>query len=469
MNRNVVLIVLDSVRKDVFDRYATRLRRRADVSFEQCRAASSWSTPSHASMFTGRLPHQHGFHTYRRSFADLSRDETFLGRLDGYRTIGISSNLYTGPTYGFDELFDEYVDIGPRIRYPDSWIDSPLGEVGDFPELLRQAIRSDAPAEYLLNALSCVLGPPFEALPVPALYDNGAVPTSRMARRTAAASDEPFFMFLNFMDVHQPLSTHLGIDDSLHAVPDSWSSKDGFYRTKWDINARNRTGEHREFLSNYRDLYGATVEYLDRKVSALVDAVRRVTDRPTTFVVTADHGENLGYEGDGYQFEHTNSLSEGLLHVPLCVIDPPGNADGSVDSYVSQVRMGELIAGLASGETPDVTDDRIAAEVMGLSPGTSALSETERRELDRTIRCAYRADTKVLWDSDGEAVRYRIDPGAASTQEVIAEEVEVPAWARDLFDEDIDTARRVAMEADGSDEPTVDARTQNRLEDLGYL
>ena len=36
--RNVALIVLDSVRKDVFDEVSTRLRAKADVEYEQCRA-----------------------------------------------------------------------------------------------------------------------------------------------------------------------------------------------------------------------------------------------------------------------------------------------------------------------------------------------------------------------------------------------------------------------------------------------
>jgi len=73
--RNVVLIVLDTVRKDYFDEYAYRLQDRSDVTFSNCRAASSWSVPSHASMITGELPHVHGIHTHDRYFDNLQKNK----------------------------------------------------------------------------------------------------------------------------------------------------------------------------------------------------------------------------------------------------------------------------------------------------------------------------------------------------------------------------------------------------------
>lgn len=81
-SRNVVLIVLDTVRKDFFDDYAPRLQEKADNSFDRCYAPSSWTIPSHASMLTGDLPHQHGVHTYNKGFGGIDFDSTFLSDLD---------------------------------------------------------------------------------------------------------------------------------------------------------------------------------------------------------------------------------------------------------------------------------------------------------------------------------------------------------------------------------------------------
>lgn len=484
--RNIVLVVLDAVRKDIFDQRATELCRRADFSFEQCRAASSWSTPSHASMFTGKLPHQHGIHTYQRSFSGLSREETFLGQLEDYATIGVTPNVFVGSPYGFDELFDEFININPRHPYPDSWEEFQSEGPSLYLNVISRSLRSGRPWEYAANAVSSVLRSRFEKLPIPSPYDNGAEPTIRAAVRRIEASTEPFFMFLNFMDVHQPLSPHLGFDRSLYSVPYSWSSKNSFYEVKWDINARSRVEEHEEFLSNYRELYGAAVKYLDRKVSALVDVVQRSTDRETTFVITSDHGENLGFETDDFRFEHTSSLSEALLHVPLCVINAPGRWDETVDSLVSQMQIGELVTGLAAGETRDVTDKRIAAEVMGLAPGNLILSENERRELgissedavlsdkerrelDRTIRAAYDGESKYIWDSDGRADRYLLYPEGSSVQELVAAGTEVPEWATELFDDDVHTARSVATAASKPSDKKAPTQMKDRLRDLGYL
>src|SRR6056297_3190608 len=102
---NVVLLCLDSVRKDFFDEYAPRLRERADLEFDQCRAASGWSVPSHASMMTGTLPHQHGIHVYNRDFSGLHRDETWLGELPRHRALGASANVYASDAFGFDGVF----------------------------------------------------------------------------------------------------------------------------------------------------------------------------------------------------------------------------------------------------------------------------------------------------------------------------------------------------------------------------
>jgi arylsulfatase A-like enzyme len=467
--RNVVLIVLDSVRKDYFDMFSPRLRGRTDVSFEQCRAASSWSTPSHASMLTGELPHRHGIDTYQRSFSQLKSTETFLHQLDGYESIGVTTNFYAGSAFGFDSLFDEFVDIDPDLRYPDSWEQLESTDARMYVETLRQAVRSEKPLQYLANGVSALLRDRFDNLPVPSPYDNGAAPTCRAVTSRAEAATEPFFIFVNFMDVHQPLFPHVGLDRSLHAVSNRWSSRDDFYDVKWDINARGNVERHREFLANYRALYGAAVEYLDRRVDALIDTIDRVTDNETTYVITSDHGENLGFPSDEYTFEHTGTLTEAALHVPLSIINAPAGAPASISDYASHLRLGELITGLARGSVPDITNARIPAEVMGLSPGTSSLDESDRSRLDRTIRAVYEADRKIVWSSDGQIDAYRLAGDRPSWQQHVAGDVSVPDWAAQFFDVDIDTARETALERDGEGNEALDPQAIDRLEDLGYL
>lgn len=53
---NIVLIVIDTARKDIYDAEADILRKKTDTEFKQMRSVSNWSVPSHASMLTGLLP-----------------------------------------------------------------------------------------------------------------------------------------------------------------------------------------------------------------------------------------------------------------------------------------------------------------------------------------------------------------------------------------------------------------------------
>jgi len=58
------------------------------------------------------------------------------------------------------------------------------------------------------------------------------------------------------------------------------------------MNTTNRT------LRTTVTVYTCAVEYLDRQVSAFIDEIQAETEHETTFIVTADHGENLGFKGD---------------------------------------------------------------------------------------------------------------------------------------------------------------------------
>jgi len=468
---NVVVIVLDCVRKDAFDMFAPRLRARADVSFEGCRAASSWSTPSHACMLTGELPHQHGIHTYQRSFSSLTPSDTFLGELQsrGYETFGVTTNFYAGSAFDFDTLFDEFVDIDPEVRYPGAWADLDADGLAKYVEALRRMVESGRPLEYLGNGISALFRDQFDDFPVPSPYDDGAMPTNRAIRQRMNDATEPVCCFVNFMDAHQPLFPHVGLDKSLHGVPNDWTSKDEFYDVKWDINARDNVKRHYAFLRNYRALYAATVEYLDRQVTALIDDIDRVTDRETTYVITSDHGENLGFESDDRTFEHTGTLTEGALHVPLSVVNAPDGYPEQVTGYASHLRLGDLVTGFAAGNSPDITDERIPAEVVGLSPGTTGLADHEQAVLNRMQRVVYEPGRKVVWDSDGQVDAFQLDSARPAWQSAVKGDVSIPSWANAFFDADIETSLAAATESGDQSDEGLDDGAKDRLEDLGYL
>jgi len=267
VTRNVALVVLDTVRKDYFDDHAPRLQDAADCTFEQCRAASSWSVPSHVSLFTGELPSEHGVHA--ESFgADFDfgalAGERFLADLDDWRQVGLSANSYVNAHFGADELFDAFQDFSIGSHPAESLftegktVDEYIhrtdegGAIRRHLGYLAECLRHDHPVKSLANGAWAKIGPRAKHWPIPELVDDGAGVITETATRAAEDGDEPTFFFLNYMDAHRPLRNLVQHDRGRHDVPDSWSSTQ---IDKWELNREDAATP--EYTENYRAVYGA--------------------------------------------------------------------------------------------------------------------------------------------------------------------------------------------------------------------
>ncbi|USZ71453.1 sulfatase-like hydrolase/transferase [Natronosalvus halobius] len=474
MDRNIVLICVDTARKDFFDRYATRIQERADVTFSQARAASCWSLPSHGSMFTGKFPSEHGYHSHNPTYADLEISETFLSELPGYSTVGVSANSYASSDFGFDVLFDSFVDIyrgtlfnnGIRVS---EWLEEHDSEsLRKYPQFFRAAITHEHPLESISNGIMSQLQSALPNLGIPRPLDDGAKSILRETKREFGSLDEPFFLFANIMDAHAPRHPRLGYDNSLHGLPADWERR---FKT-WEIHLGDDKSKFNDVYTSLRKLHAAEVDYVDRMVAKYIDYIQANSTRETTFVITADHGENFGYPDEEYLVKHTSSVSEGLLHVPFVIVNAPEGYDELEDGLFSHIRLPELLVGLANNETPDVFDETIAAEVIGIcSAHRKNVDEEQIEYWDRMIRCAYRDGTKVEWDSLGSVRWYALDPDTPSSQTEIEREENPPEWALDHFSTDITTYKEQAVAADtrqGIEEGMAES-TQRRLADLGYI
>ena len=469
--RNIVILCLDTVRKDTFDRRARRLSALADVSFENCRAASGWSVPSHASMLTGKLPSEHDVHALSPQLEEISTDNTLLGDLPAHAPLGVSANVYAGSAFGFDTHFDVFIDISRDQRYHDA-LDVPVfvdncdkTGIARYVAVLHAALRDDRPMVSLLNAAGALLTDlersTFAGLP--SLLDDGAATVERAVFDLIDSRDEPFVLFVNFMEAHEPHRDTLWFDRESYTdvVPRGW---DSMGVTNWDV--ANDSTETEVEVARYRALYDAAVTYLDRRVSAFIERLLTMTGRETTVIITADHGENLALPADEGTLGHVTSLSEGILHVPLVLVNPPRGYDSIIDEYVSHLSLRRLVTGLARGLTPDVTEPSPVAEVVGVTPGNETLVEQNPDRWDRMLRCAYENDRKYVWDHRGEEVVYALDQARPSWQERLDTTV-VPDKPRDRFPGNIARYRCTAKSL-SSDDNTISDAVEHRLRDLGY-
>lgn len=471
MSRNLVLLCLDTVRRDYFERYATRLSDRADVTFAQCRAASSWSVPSHASMLTGQLPHQHGVHTHNRDFSTIDGSEVVTSDLSDYCTACVSANVFASREYGFDNFFDEFYQISPNRRFPGgmnllqfTWESNSSG-FEQYLEFFRSAFRHEHTFNSLLNGVVAKLNDEMQGVPIPKLWDDGATAVSRQVKHVVREENEPVFLFANYMDAHGPFQHVLGFDGDSHSVPYRWSTN----QLETDaINFGTESVEDNLTDVRYqRELYGAAIEYLDREVSALVHWLHESTERETTVVVTADHGENLGFDADNNLLDHTSSLTEGVLHVPFLLMNSPDGYDDVESEYFSHLELPTLIRALSRNETPDVFANRIPAELVGKSAQVDPPSETQEY-WKRMIRCVYDRSEKLVWDSLDNASVYELDSTRPCWQREKQEAADLSDWAQDFFDKEISTYKS-QMERDNNSEAAMTGASKSRLKELGYL
>jgi arylsulfatase A-like enzyme len=330
---NVLLLVLDTVRADHLSLYGyerettpnlTRVAKEGIV-FRQARATAPWTLPSHASMLTGRWPHQlsaDAEHAMNRRYATLGESLS----AQGYTTAGFVANTYyCNAAYGLDRGFTRYED-----HYENHKV-SPF-EVARSSSLGRVAMTLAATAGWC---------PPIDA----GEGKNADRINSDLLRWIGGeAKDRPFFAFVNYIDAHDPYLLPAGNHPHFGLVPTTPADLDTL--RGWHESSKVGVTEHQ--IELVRDAYDDCIRYLDTTLGRLFDELERRGLRENTLViVTADHGEQLG---EHRLFGHGRSLYSKELHVPL-VVFLPGNRQGRVIDEPATLR--ELPATIAEFTASD--------------------------------------------------------------------------------------------------------------------
>jgi arylsulfatase A-like enzyme len=316
---NVLLVVLDTVRADRLSLYGygrdtspnlIRLARHS-VRFERARAAAPWTLPSHASMFTGRLPHE------LKVFVNRPLDTTYptlaeFLRDRGYFTAGFVANTrFCNSWYGLGRGFVHYEDYFGSDR------------VVSFAEAFRSAELGRRILQAACAARNVRAGETHRRKDAAQINRDFL---SWLARR--GERERPFFAFLNYYDAHDPYITPDGFDRHFGTRP----TTDGELALLQSphVNERLASGKNvtpRE-IALVQDAYDDCLAYLDEQLGRLFDELdRRGVLANTLVIVTADHGEHLG---EHKIYGHGQSLYRPEIQVPLVISAPTGAPAGEI-------------------------------------------------------------------------------------------------------------------------------------------
>lgn len=361
---NVVLIVLDTMRAEGvggawegqtpmpwFEDFARRGRR-----FERGYSGSNITPPGHAALFTGKYPAECGtlplgeiaLPTTERTLAEVLREQ-------GYRTVGVTSNVRISAGFRFHQGFEVYDDS--LVVNGDFYVACQRLGKGSLARSLAgrflkqgqsggaERIAGDrAGREGLRGTLKQVLawigGDKWAKV-------KAADTTAQVARaldQLAPAADEPVFLFVNYIDPHAPYVTRA---DLAQAFPPNLADAEfdevrddpvRFHARLDELGSQLRDGAGGldARVRWVEEAYWEQSRELDEGLRELfADLERRGVMREDTIVlVTADHGEHLGEQG---HFRHGTTLFEPNVRVPMWLFCPGVPAGVDASSLVSGV------------------------------------------------------------------------------------------------------------------------------------
>ena len=299
----VILVSLDTLRADrmgilgntrgltpMLDSLA-----RDGAAFDHAESAAPWTLPSHASLFSSRLPYDHGTRWEHRPLHPAIATLAEHFREAGYRTASFNGGGYVSAALGLGQGFEIYEE--------------------------HDEVREGGPKPILAAALEWI----------------------------RSVGDVPFFIFIHTYEVHSPYShdEHADAGDAGRL-----SCPFGFKEvTAVQNGTLTLTTSERRYVSG---LYDSDVAYTDQVVGGLLETLRRdgILDR-AILVVTSDHGEDLWDHSSLRSPGHGHSLYEELLHVPL-FFRAPGlvRAGGRIGTPVSLLDVAPTLLALA-GLPPD--------------------------------------------------------------------------------------------------------------------
>ena len=384
---NVLFISIDSLRADHLASYgydrvtSPNLDRLADegVLFETVVAESSWTLPTHASMFTGLTSRVHGVDRNARRLAPDAQTLGTIFQRAGYRTRGVFSGPYLHTTFGFGGGFA-----------PGDW--SGVEEQSPL-----DAMSPEEAGAQRRETLKDAHGLSHQSITSPAV-------TAQAESFLAGVGEEPFFLFLHYFDVH------------FDYIPpeEYWRRFDPDYAgdhspERFLENPDIRPDMPAEELAHVLARYDGEILWVDEHIGRVLAALEEHgLGEDTLVMVTSDHGDEFFEHG---RTGHRHTLYDEVLLVPLIARHPGRTATRHRVSGV--VRHIDLLPTLLDWVGLPVPESAMGTSLAGalrgepLGADLAALSRLHKPSTRESFTTLRHSDWKWLERTQGGAAPER--------------------------------------------------------------
>lgn len=449
---SVVVVLVDTLRADYLGCYGFK----GDVSphidslcaqsvvFDQCFSQAPWTKPSIATLFTGLPPTAHQVLTHRGQYGSPDAEASAANKL--------TTDVLPGSAVTLAEaLHQGGYATGAFVANP--WIKSDFGFAQGFEVYEDHFAANGTAADVVIEAA-----------------------LSWLEHRDRA---KPFFLYLHFMDVHDPYAApeehYQAIENSPSlgppkTIPQGQLSK-GMLRSLLLAHARwaDAGRPERVQLRAWRGHYAAGIRAFDQRLAKLLDYLRsNELDRNSLFVLTSDHGEELFEHGD---WAHGMKLFDHQLHVPLIVRLPGESPRGKrVKSLMGLIDVPQTILDFVGVKAPPIMGGQSYAGTLRGKGGDRAQSAVFATGVkwEPAMFSARTSRYKLIRDrSSGKEQLYDLKSDPGEHRDIAASQSETVKNLRTQIERDVERAKKIQLARPASVE--IDNATKERLRALGYI
>lgn len=490
---NIVLVVLDTQRVDRLgcygcDRpttpYLDAFAADATV-FDNCISPAIWTLPAHTSMFTGLFPSEHGVNWHHLWVDDQFKTAAQYLQESGYQTICFTSNTFIGSLTNLSRGFDGFVQ--PYLLH------TVRGN-----GLFKLSVRTFYPAGYVGKWLGRL-----------AVEDGGGKFTNQLVARFLAQRDRrrPFFLFINYMEPHEPYRPPLPHRELFIKPSDIESSyRDAWWHKRFEYSLLKHECFTPEQLRVLNQTYDAETRLQDDYVGELLAMLaENVSLENTLIIITADHGESLG---DHHILGHGWCVYDTLAHVPLIVRYPKRIKPGRRQELVQTVDVLPTIMDALNGrpvKTPStfgssllrapglavphpttatsapatlpasgltgrvVVTERMAPQDPGLDKAQQVDTRFNRVPYECVIRAVRQGPWKYVVYADGREELYNVADDPGELKSLLESRRPIASYLAVRLNEWLAAAKTYEGPSRLDGERRLDTESQRRLRDLGYI
>jgi arylsulfatase A-like enzyme len=398
---NILLIVVDTLRPDFISSYGfphlitpnIDALANEGVVYENAISTSPWTTPSHASLFTGQYPSRNGVDGRNILLDPASKTLAAELSRSGFQTAGFINNVYIRRQTGLGRGFQQYEEF---------WGRNECSSIMLLVEFLREKFnpREDTGAMETRNAMNDWLHHDW-------------------------TGKHPFFLFVHLMEPHAPYGTP---DSKVHkflppGVTPQQAAKVNQDPEIFISGQLKMTPRDFEILTA---LYQNDINYVDSVIGGIIQDLRHRNLLENTLVIfTSDHGEHFGDHG---LMSHELSLYDVLVHVPLIIRFPNRQHSGTrIKEPVQTIDIFPSILHFLKSESkldlqgfnllPDSFERKNHPYVFAEYNNLRAADKMERRFPNvppsplwrkKVLKSVQSADWKFIWATDGTRELYSI-------------------------------------------------------------